>query len=273
VLYLNMELPEYFMAKRVRMILDARKTSIEPGTFHVINLRGFAAHLELLRPKLEHAIEKMDFSLIVLDPTYKLMPGGDENGTEDSSRLLNEIERLAVKSGALCAFASHFSKGNQATKRAQDRISGSGVFARDPDSIVILTEHVEDMAFTVDFILRNHPPVTPFVVKWDFPLFVLDTELDPESLKEEVKKGGRPLKPINITEARKNAVEKFIKTNPGVSQNDLVEELERLFKLSDKTVRTRVIPELEKIGLVVDKTTSSYSFSWKNPESEGCGKK
>lgn len=37
-------------------------------------------------------------------------------------------------------YADHFSKGNQAGKKAIDRISGSGVTARDPDAIVTITE-------------------------------------------------------------------------------------------------------------------------------------
>jgi len=37
-----------------------------------------------------------------------------------------------VKTGAAVGFGAHYSKGNQAGKEAIDRVSGSGVFARDP---------------------------------------------------------------------------------------------------------------------------------------------
>jgi len=65
-----------------------------------------------------------------------------------------------------------------------DRIGGSGVFARDPDTILTLTRHQEDNAFTVEPILRNHPPISPFVIRWDFPLMKRDDDLDPGKLKQ-----------------------------------------------------------------------------------------
>src|SRR4029077_12016620 len=98
--------------------------------------------------------------------------------------LLDELERLAVQSGAAVVFGAHFSKGNQAAKESMDRIGGSGVFARDPDTILTLTRHEKDGAFTVEPILRNHPPVAPFVVGWDFPLMYRDDTLDPANLKK-----------------------------------------------------------------------------------------
>ena len=46
-----------------------------------------------------------------------------------------------MQSGAAILYAAHFSKGNQAGKDAIDRISGSGVFGRDADTLIILTKH------------------------------------------------------------------------------------------------------------------------------------
>ena len=40
---------------------------------------------------------------------------------------------VAVQTGAAIALVHHFAKGNATRKRAQDRLSGNGVFARDPD--------------------------------------------------------------------------------------------------------------------------------------------
>jgi hypothetical protein len=105
--------------------------------------------------------------------------------------LLNELERLATDTGAAVAFGAHFSKGNQAGKASIDRISGSGVYARDPDSIVILTQHEDEGALTVEATLRNFPPMAPFVVKWGFPLMRRDNALNPAKLKAI---GGRPKK-------------------------------------------------------------------------------
>jgi hypothetical protein len=69
-------------------------------------------------------------------------------------------------------------------KESIDRIGGSGVFARDPDSILNFTQHEQPDCFTVEMTLRNHPPQNPFVVKWEFPLFIVDPTLDPAKLKK-----------------------------------------------------------------------------------------
>ena len=66
--------------------------------------------------------------LIILDPSYKLLHGRDENKAGDIAALLDEFEVLAVKTGAAVAFGAHYSKGNQAQKESIDRVGGSGVF-------------------------------------------------------------------------------------------------------------------------------------------------
>jgi hypothetical protein len=98
--------------------------------------------------------------------------------------MLNQLEKIAVKTTAAVAFAAHYSKGNQSLKESIDRIGGSGVFARDPDSILTMTAHAEEECFTVNATLRNFPPIEPFVVRWKWPLFTRDEELDPEQLKQ-----------------------------------------------------------------------------------------
>ena len=77
----------------------------------------------------------------------------------------------------------HFAKGNAAAKETIDRISGSGVFARDPDSLITFTKHEEEDAYTIEMVLRNLPPVKPFVVRWQWPLFRREESLDPAHLK------------------------------------------------------------------------------------------
>jgi hypothetical protein len=52
-----------------------------------------------------------------------------------------------------------------------DRISGSGVFARDPDTIITMTRHEQDDAFATEMTLRNHPPQEPFVIRRGTPAY------------------------------------------------------------------------------------------------------
>jgi hypothetical protein len=51
------------------------------------------------------------------------------------------------------------------------------------------TKHEEKNCFTVEPTLRNHPPQKPFVVRWEYPLFIVETLLDPAKLH----KLGRPM--------------------------------------------------------------------------------
>ncbi len=62
-------------------------------------------------------------------------------------------------------------------------LSGAGAWARDPDSLLILTPHEEPSCFTVNATLRNLPPVDDFVVEWNFPLLTAAADLDPDALR------------------------------------------------------------------------------------------
>jgi len=128
----------------------------------------------------------------VPDPIYKTLQGRDENAAGDVGQVCNEIEAVAVQTGAAVAFGAHFAKGNAAAKQAIDRISGSGVFARDPDTIITATPHEEEDCFTVDMILRNFPPPGGFAIRWRYPRMVRDASLDPENLRKPGKKKERP---------------------------------------------------------------------------------
>jgi hypothetical protein len=262
VLYLNMELPRHFMTKRVDMILKAKGLDVASrGLFKVLNLRGYAAYMRELREQLEPVIADMPpFSMILLDPTYKCF-GGDELSTKDVAAFLNEVEKLAVQSGALIAFGSHFAKGKSYEKNSIDRISGTGVFARDPDSIITMTDVKGEL--WVDLNLRNHMPVPPFVVQWETPIFKWDKTVDPGELAKRYEtKSGPTVKEIKYTEARVAAVKKFIGAK-APSQNELVEELIRIFEVGDKLAREKVMPGLEKHGLVINKEKKPFQFSWK----------
>ncbi len=186
VLYLNFEIDTYHAFWRLNRVTQELK--LDPAeNMDVWNLRGHNAPYSDMIPALIDSIKGKEYALVVLDPLYKLLGGADENKATDITQMLNSLESLAVHTKAAVAFGAHFSKGNQAGKESIDRISGSGVFARDPDSIMALTRHEEENCFAVDFTLRNFPAVKPFVVKWAFPLMRRNDALDPKRLKKEPK--------------------------------------------------------------------------------------
>ncbi len=184
VVYINFELHTWAIAQRINALCAARPECRGMGeTLHVWNLRGHNADLTLLRPKLEEQLARHGFGLIILDPAYKVLGDRDENANGEIASLMNELEKLAQSSGAAVIVAHHFAKGDSTVKEAGDRLSGAGVWVRDPDSIMVLTPHEEANCFTVTSILRNLAPLPEFVVSWEFPLMTLAKELNPEALR------------------------------------------------------------------------------------------
>jgi hypothetical protein len=242
VLFVNLEIPEFFSQQRIRTICEKRGIKLEHDQFDIVNLRGFAASYETLIPKILERIHERGraYAAIILDPIYKLYPvGGDENSATDIAALMNAIEGLTLETGAGVAFGAHFSKGNQATKQAIDRISGSGVFARDPDSMIVFTTHQQEGAFTVECVARNLPPVKDFVVMWEYPIMVRESRLDPKNLKQP--KGRHP---VNFPE---DLLVVLPDTGPGITTGEWLKD-------SRKTESTfkRLKKELVKSGQVIE---------------------
>lgn len=182
ILYLNFELIEGFFEKRLLAICRARGIA-PPPNFMYWSLRSKCYDLSILEKVLETRARAMNrIDLIIIDPMYKALGDLDENSAGDMAKLMNQVERIADRIGAAVAFGTHFSKGNQAAKESMDRMSGSGVFGRDPDAILTMTNHKADMAYTVDSTLRYLPAVPPFVVRWNFPTMTVDESLDPKDL-------------------------------------------------------------------------------------------
>ncbi len=185
-LYINFELPDFAFQHRLKAIAAAKGIADYTG-FDLWNLRGFATDFSVLIPKILARIKDSRYALIILDPIYKGLGKRDENKAGDIATLCNEIEQLAVQSGAAVVFGAHYSKGNQAGKEAIDRIGGSGVFARDPDVILTMTPHEEKDAYVVDLTLRALPQVDPFVVRWKGVTFERDAGADATKVKQPGK--------------------------------------------------------------------------------------
>lgn len=188
VLFINFELPRWAIQRRLKAIARAMDVKLDDRQLCIWNLRGYSAPYQILIPRIVDRIRDEDFKLVEMDPLYKMLGGADENSATDIAGLLNSVEQI-TELGPANGFGTHYSKGNQAAKNSIDRISGSGVFARDPDSILTFTAHEEPNAFTVEATLRNFPPVPPFVVRWDYPLMRRVDHLDPERLKQPKGRG------------------------------------------------------------------------------------
>jgi len=142
VLYVNLELDARSCWHRIRGLYD--ELNIAPRNrdkIDVWNLRGNAVPMDSLAPKLIRRALQKQYSLVIIDPIYKVITG-DENAADKMAYFCNQFDRVCAQLGAAVVYCHHHSKGAQGQKVAQDRSSGSGVFARDPDAILDVIELV-----------------------------------------------------------------------------------------------------------------------------------
>jgi RecA-family ATPase len=139
VLYVNLELDGKSCQHRFWAIYRYLGGVKTPGMIDVWNLRGFATRMDHLAPKLIRRAEKKSYKAIIIDPVYKVLTG-DENSAEQMALFTNQFDKICTQLNTATIFCHHHSKGAQGQKQSQDRASGSGVFARDPDTIIDLIE-------------------------------------------------------------------------------------------------------------------------------------
>lgn len=241
VVYINFELHNWAIAQRMVALCTARPDCKGMGdTLHLWNLRGHNADLTLLRPKLEEQLARHQFGLIILDPAYKVLGNRDENANGEIAGLMNELEAMAQKTGAAVVVAHHFAKGDSTAKNAMDRMSGAGAWARDPDSIVVLTPHEEPDCFTVTSILRNLPQHPEFVVAWDYPLMRVASDLNPDALRRPQSK--------NKVCSDKEFMDAVI-TDEGKTFTKIMQDAKSSLEMSQSTAQ-RALKRLETVGLV-----------------------
>ena len=186
VLYLNFEISAPFFQNRLLVLSDAKSVTRPLRNFDLWNLRGHAADIKLLMPKIIERCRGEGYAMIIFDPIYKLMNRRNENAAGEMAEFLDPLETLAEQTGAAVIYSHHFAKGLASSKEQLDRASGSGVFARHADGIITITPHEEENAFVVEATLRNLRAPAPFVMRWGYPLMKLADELDPKRLKSKV---------------------------------------------------------------------------------------
>ena len=193
VLYTNFEIMEAAFAERIRRV---KKVLLEDygdlsfDNFEVQTMRGSGVNFADYIEKLIRRLKGHDYSLIIIDPFYKSMAGRDENKASVVNPLCALLDRLAQETGAAVVLAHHYPKGKQGSKPVIDRLVGSGVIARDADTIISLTEHKEENCLTVEFVLRNFPDQAPIVVEKRLPRFIIRDDLDPEASNVEESEQG-----------------------------------------------------------------------------------
>jgi hypothetical protein len=142
VLYVNLELDDDSVKKRVKDIyatLQIEPTEQTMQNLDIWNLRGKAERLDQLIRKLIRRLKRKQYLAVILDPIYKVITG-DENNASEMAQFCNLFDTICREANCAAIYCHHFSKGSQAGKASIDKASGSGVFGRDPDAILTLSQ-------------------------------------------------------------------------------------------------------------------------------------
>lgn len=140
VLYVNLELDRASCLHRFKDVYAALGWSPEHlNNIDVWNLRGKTVPMDKLAPKLIRRAQKKNYKAIIIDPIYKVITG-DENSADQMAKFCNQFDLVCTELDCAVIYCHHHSKGTQGNKKAIDRASGSGVFARDPDAVIDLIE-------------------------------------------------------------------------------------------------------------------------------------
>ena len=140
ILYVNLELDSASCLHRFKDVYTALgipHTHID--NIDIWNLRGKCVPMDKLAPKLIRRASKKNYIAVIIDPIYKVITG-DENSADQMAHFCNQFDKICTDLGCSTIYCHHYSKGMQGGKKSMDRASGSGVFARDPDAILSLTQ-------------------------------------------------------------------------------------------------------------------------------------
>lgn len=251
VLYINLEIDSASCIHRFIDVYNALGMPPENlQNIEIWNLRGAAIPMDKLAPKIIRRAKKYGFKAIIIDPIYKVIMG-DENAAGDMAKFCNQFDLLCRDLGCSTIYCHHHSKGPQGQKKAMDRASGSGVFARDPDAVIDVTplsvkeETGQLSAFKVSGILREFPPFKEFCIVYHYPIHTVDHSgfLDMAAVEgslEDLQERGRDSS-RKVREAGKNSrreqivllIEGALSSGNQITQKQLAER----FNCSIRTIR------------------------------------
>lgn len=213
VLYINFEIDSASCIHRFMDIRAALKERYHMDCSHnddlmVWNLRGHAMPLNEMVPKITAKCKDFNLDVILVDPIYKVLMG-DENNASDMGAFCNEFDKIANLLHCSVIYCHHHSKGAQGFKRAMDRASGSGVFARDPDAQLDMLEiepneeYVDantDTAWQIESSLREFPNIIPKRIWFRYPLH--EEEREGELKGQPIADGGKGGRPKRIDDEK-----------------------------------------------------------------------
>ena len=257
VLYINCELRGESFRKRVWSVCDKMEAADRrdvASNMDVWNMRGRTQPLETSKDHIIAQADRRGYDIVILDPIYKLF-AGDENSAEDVSAFMLAMDELAMRLHASIVYCHHHSKGAKGGTSAQDRFSGSGVFARDCDELVDISpldlkdNDVTDWGFDpratawrIETVIRDFAPKPPLDAVFEHPVHVMDETgyLSEFAIFSPQSAGGRARGEQRKEAQKKNAdeLETYCRRRYRVEPAETItaKELAEEFEVSPKTI-------------------------------------
>ena len=263
VLYINLEVMQSDFEARYKSIYKAyEKPATNEGmdNFDWWNLRGKAETLDKLAPKIIRRCRGKKYLVIIVDPIYKVQ-GGDENSAEAIGKFCALFDKIAEETGSSMIYVHHHAKGASGSKKAMDRMSGSGVFARDADAIVdfsnlvvrpgdrekirlIVDPTADDITpLQIEFVLRSFRSPKPVNMFFQFPLHNIDT-------LDLLKNAGAAIE--GTPEANR-----MLSPNAGKTEDEMKEIVDEAFDAVSEN-GSALFSDMVKFSPVSDKTLQGY---------------
>jgi RecA-family ATPase len=195
VYYVNLEIDSEEFKERQFRIWNARPEfgddswNTLKSSFAKWNLKGHATLMKELVPRLVRRVLKRGpkgtFMAVIIDPVYKVN-GGDDNDARAVAEFTNALDYICTTCGCAVIYAHHHPKGAAGGKKSMDRMSGTGVYARDADTVIDFTALEADeetrkrfgeaKLFRTTFTCRSFQDHTPLDVAFQYPRFYPDTQ-------------------------------------------------------------------------------------------------
>jgi hypothetical protein len=185
VLLIDNELHCSTLAHRIPVVADAMELPYADfqDDLDVWPLRGRLRSLVDLDTDFA-PVEPGTYKVILMDAMYRFAINGvSENDNAAMAMFYNQLDRIAERTKAAIVLIHHSSKGSQSDKRITDVGAGAGAQSRAADCHLVLREHEQAGIVVLEAAVRSFPPVEPLALRWEFPLWVPESNCDPRKLK------------------------------------------------------------------------------------------
>lgn len=120
-------------------------------------------------------------NLIVIDAKYRLFGNGlEENSNDDQTTFHNMIDQFAKIMDCPIVLVHHATKGDQSGKAVTDMGSGGGSQSRAVDCHMTIRPHQQPGLAVLEAAVRSFAPVEPMTLRWNWPLWTVADDVEPE---------------------------------------------------------------------------------------------